>query len=387
MDAAPQLHPFDDNSPKAGDAALQNQATTILTDLLKGMLDKRASDLHIRSSAAPIYRVDGNLIQLEMSPITPALAASMLNHMLTPAQMRIFEAKNDIDFSHALAGFGRFRGNAFRQRGSVAIVLRQIPTQIPNFNDLYLPKVMPKFCQLSRGLVLVCGVTGSGKSTTLAAMLENINMQRAEHIVTVEDPIEFLYKDKKSIVSQRELGSDTPNFAEALKHVLRQDPDVILLGEMRDLETTSTAITAAQTGHLVLSTLHTTDAVQTINRIIDMYPPHQQMQVRYQLADVLKGVICQRLLPRASGTGRVPAVEVLVVTALARKAIAENQMHDVQEAIRQGQYYGMESFHQSLLKLYRDGMVKIEDALEAASNPEELMMAIRGITSGTEGQA
>ena len=351
------------------------------------MFEKRASDLHIRSSAIPIYRIDGNLVQVETSVITPALAGAMLSHILTPSQMRIFEAKNDIDFSHALTGFGRFRGNAFRQRGSVAIVLRQIPTQIPNFNDLYLPKVMPKFCQLSRGLVLVCGVTGSGKSTTLAAMLETINLQRAEHIVTIEDPIEFLYKDKKSIISQRELGSDTPNFAEALKHVLRQDPDVILLGEMRDLETTSTAITAAQTGHLVLSTLHTTDAVQTINRIIDMYPPHQQTQIRYQLADVLKGVICQRLLPRAAGTGRVPAVEVLVVTALARKAIAENQMHDVQESIRQGQYYGMESFHQSLLKLYRDGMVKIEDALEAASNPEELMMAVRGITSGTEGQA
>jgi len=244
---------------------------------------------------------------------------------------------------------------------------------------------MPKFCALSRGLVLVCGVTGSGKSTTLAAMIDSINGDRAEHIVTIEDPMEFLYKDKKSIVSQRKLGSDTPNFGEALKHVLRQDPDVILLGEMRDLETTSTAITAAQTGHLVLSTLHTTDAVQTINRIIDLYPPHQQMQVRYQLADVLKGVICHRLLPKANGTGRVPAVEVLAVTALVRKAIAENQMHDVQEAIRQGQYYGMESFHQSLLKLYRDGLVKLEDALEAASNPEELMMAVRGITTGTDG--
>jgi twitching motility protein PilT len=387
MDAAPQLKPYDDSSSprQSGDPALQAQASSMLIDLLKGMVEKRASDLHIRTSGAPIYRIDGNLTQLEMQPLTPTTVSLMLTQMLTPTQMKIFEARNDIDFSHALSGYGRFRGNAFRQRGSIAIVLRQIPTQIPSFADLYLPKVMPKFCQLSRGLVLVCGVTGSGKSTTLAAMLETINNQRAEHIVTVEDPIEFLYKDKRSIISQRELGSDTPNFAEALKHVLRQDPDVILLGEMRDLETTSTAISAAQTGHLVLSTLHTTDAVQTINRIIDMYPPHQQMQVRYQLSDVLKGVICQRLLPRASGTGRVPAVEVLVVTALARKAIAENQMHDVQEAIRQGQYYGMESFHQSLLKLYREGMVKIEDALEAASNPEELMMAIRGITTGTEG--
>ncbi len=388
MDAAPNLRPYEeDPRAQSGDATIPTQAATLLTTLLKGMFERRASDLHIRSGAIPIYRIDGNLIQLEVELITPPMALALLSHMLTPAQMRIFETQNDIDFSHALPGFGRFRGNAFRQRGSVAIVLRQIPTQIPSFKDLALPKVMPKFCQLSRGLVLVCGVTGSGKSTTLAAMLETINNNRAEHIVTIEDPIEFLYRDKKSIISQRELGSDTPNFPEALKHVLRQDPDVILLGEMRDLETTSTAITAAQTGHLVLSTLHTTDAVQTINRIIDMYPPHQQLQVRYQLADVLKGVICQRLLPRATGTGRVPAVEVLVVTALAKKAIAENQMQDIQESIRQGQYYGMESFHQSLLKLYRDGLVKIEDALEAASNPEELMMAIRGITTGTEGAA
>ena len=197
MDAAPQLRPYDDNSPaKHVDPALQAQAAALLSDLLKGMFEKRASDLHIRSSAIPIYRIDGNLIQTETIAITPALAGAMLNHMLTPPQLRIFEAKNDIDFSHALTGFGRFRGNAFRQRGSVAIVLRQIPTQIPNFTDLYLPKVMPKFCQLSRGLVLVCGVTGSGKSTTLAAMLENVNQQRAEHIVTIEDPIEFLYKDK-----------------------------------------------------------------------------------------------------------------------------------------------------------------------------------------------
>ncbi len=365
------------------DAAPHNDAGDFLNELLKGMFEQRASDLHLRSGTRPIYRVDGNLTPVGTTVVTPDMALALLSKMLSPTQMKIFEARNDVDFSHALPGCGRFRGNAFRQRGSVAIVLRQIPTTIPNFGDLHLPKIMPKFCQLSRGLILVCGVTGSGKSTTLAAMIDNINSERAEHVVTVEDPIEFLYKDKKSIVSQRELGSDTPNFGEALKHVLRQDPDVILLGEMRDLETTSTAITAAQTGHLVLSTLHTTDAVQTINRIIDLYPPHQQMQVRFQLSDVLKGVICQRLIPRASGTGRVPAVEVLVVTALVRKAIAENQMHDVQEAIRQGQYYGMESFHQSLLKLYREGLIKLEDALEAASNPEELMMAVRGITTGT----
>jgi len=332
-----------------------------------------------------VLRIDGELSMPDKSVISPELAKEILNYMLSARHRKIFEAKYEVDFSFAVPGVGRFRGNSFRQRGTVAIVLRQIPTQIPNFSELNLPPVMQKFCQLSRGLVLVCGPTGSGKSTSLASMVEFINNDRSEHIVTVEDPIEFLYKDKKSMVSQRELGTDTISFSEALKHVLRQDPDVILLGEMRDLETTSTAITAAQTGHLVFSTLHTTDAVQTINRILDLYPPHQQNQMRYQLADVLKGVVCQRLLHHAKGEGRVPACEVLVVTALVRKAIAENQMQDVLEAIRQGQYYGMQTFHQALLKLYKDGQVKLEDALDAASNPEELMMAIRGITTGSEG--
>ncbi|MFN0118415.1 MAG: type IV pilus twitching motility protein PilT [Elusimicrobiota bacterium] len=359
----------------------------IINDLLKVMVDKRASYLHVRSGCVPIFRIDGNLTPVSKSILSPDLVRDILFQMLSVRQRKIFEVKNEIDYSFAMAPFGRFRGNAFKQRGSVALVLRQIPTKIPTFQDLAVPKVMSKFAQLNRGLVLVCGPTGSGKSTTLAAMIDYINQDRSEHIVTIEDPIEFLYKDKKSIISQRELGSDTLSFSEALKHVLRQDPDVILLGEMRDLETTSTAITAAQTGHLVFSTLHTTDAVQTINRIIDMYPPHQQMQVRYQLSDVLKGVVCQRLIQRSSGLGRIPACEVLVVTALVKKAIAENKMIEVQEAIRQGQYYGMETFHQALLKLFKEGSIKLEDALETASNPEELMMAIRGITSGTEGVA
>jgi twitching motility protein PilT len=386
MDAANPAQP-EDKTNQFPEKPSSEKAAELLQGLLKGMVDRRASDLHLRSGAPPIYRIDGSLTPVSDKIITPDVAKDCLFHMISIRQRKIFEVKNDVDFSFAVPGFGRFRGNAFRQRGSVAIVLRQIPTKIPSFDELHLPRVMPKFCQLSRGLVLVCGVTGSGKSTTLAAMIENINTERAEHIVTIEDPIEFLYKDRKSIVSQRELGSDTINFSEALKHVLRQDPDVILLGEMRDLETTSTAITAAQTGHLVLSTLHTTDAIQTINRVVDLYPPHQQQQVRYQLADVLKGVICQRLLPKASGSGRIPATEVLVVTALVRKAIIENQLAEVQEAMRQGAYYGMESFHQSLLKLYKDGHVKLDDALEAASNPEELMMAVRGITSSTEGVA
>jgi twitching motility protein PilT len=349
--------PIEPPIPHLEKAGANGKAAELLQELLKGMVDHRASDLHLRSGTNPIYRIDGDLTAADKNVISPDMVKDILYSMISLRQRKIFEAKNEVDFSFAVAGHGRFRGNAFRQRGSVAIVLRQIPTKIPTFAELHLPKVMPKFCQLSRGLVLVCGPTGSGKSTTLAAMIESINADRAEHIVTIEDPIEFLYKDRKAIVSQRELGTDTISFSEALKHVLRQDPDVILLGEMRDLETTATAITAAQTGHLVLSTLHTTDAVQTINRIVDLYPPHQQNQIRLQLADVLKGVICQRLIQRAQGTGRVPACEVLVVTALVRKAISENQMHDVQEAIRQGQYYGMETFHQSLLKLDKEGLI------------------------------
>ncbi len=378
---------MDASNLESDKASANDKAAELIHELLKAMVDQRASDLHLRSGTPPIYRVDGDLVHTDKHVISPELTKDILYHMISVRQRKIFEARSEVDFSVSVPSLGRFRGNAFRQRGSVAIVLRQIPTKIPNFEELYLPKVLPKFCQLSRGLVLVCGPTGSGKSTTLAAMIENINAARSEHIVTIEDPMEFLYRDRKSIISQRELGTDTISFSEALKHVLRQDPDVILLGEMRDLETTSTAITAAQTGHLVLSTLHTTDAVQTINRVVDLYPPHQQQQIRFQLADVLKGVICQRLLPRASGPGRVPACEVLVVTALVRKSITENQMHDDHEAVRQGQYYGMETFHQSLLKLYKDGIIKLDDALEAASNPEELMMAIRGITTGTDGAA
>ncbi|OVE78436.1 hypothetical protein BVX98_00300 [bacterium F11] len=352
---------------------------------LRKMVERRASDLHIRVGTPVIYRIDGHLKSEDRIPLPPEIVREALYLMLHPRQRKIFEAKHEVDFSYAIPDYGRFRGNAFQQRGSVAVVLRQIPTKIPSFSQLQLPKVMEKFCQLSNGLVLVCGPTGSGKSTTLAAGIEYINLDRSEHIVTVEDPIEFLYRDKKSIISQRELGSDTVSFQEALKHVLRQDPDVVLLGEMRDLETTSTAITAAQTGHLVFSTLHTTDAVQTINRIVDLYPPHQQHQVRLQISDVLKGVICQKLIPHSKGVGRVPSCEVLVVTALVKKAIAENQMQDVSDAIRQGKYYGMQTFHQALLLLYKEGKIKLEDALDAASNPEELMMAIRGITAGTEG--
>jgi twitching motility protein PilT len=382
--AEKKVEPVPHSAPAAPS---HEKADALVQRLLTSMIERRASDLHIRTGTPPIFRVDGNLVTSNEEKFTAEQSREFLYQMLSPRQQKVFEARNEVDFSYAVPNAGRFRGNAFRQRGSVGIVLRQIPTAIPTFSDLNLPAVFKKFAQLSRGLILVCGPTGSGKSTSLASLVEFVNNDRAEHIVTIEDPIEFLYRDKKSIISQRELGVDTISFAEALKHVLRQDPDVILLGEMRDLETTATAITAAQTGHLVFSTLHTTDAVQTINRMIDMFPPHQQQQVRFQIADVLKGVVCQRLIPHAKGKGRMPASEVLVVTALVKKAIADNQMQEVADAIRQGQYYGMQTFHQSLLKLYQEGHIKLEDALDSASNPEELLMAVRGITSGTEGAA
>jgi twitching motility protein PilT len=258
--------------------------------------------------------------------------------------------------------------------------MRYVPVEIPSFETLNLPQVVKKIADNPRGLVLVTGTTGCGKSTTLASMIKHINSTRTNHIITLEDPIEFLHKDKLSIISQRELGIDTTSYSEALKHIVRQDPDVILIGEMRDTDTMAAALTAAQTGHLVLSTIHTIDAIQTVTRIVDMFPPHHQNQIRLQLSDTLKGVISQRLLANIKG-GRVPACEILVVTALVKKFIEQNTMSEIMQAMKQGAYYGMQVFNQSLLALYNSGNISLEDALAAATNPEELMMNIRGITS------
>ena len=258
--------------------------------------------------------------------------------------------------------------------------MRFVPTEIPSFEALHLPTVIRKIADNQRGIVLVTGTTGCGKSTTLASMIDYINSTRPVHIITLEDPIEFLHKDKLSVVSQRELGMDTTSYLEALKHIVRQDPDVILIGEMRDTETMAAALTAAQTGHLVLSTIHTIDAIQTVTRIVDMFPPHHQNQIRLQLSDTLKGVISQRLLQNVKG-GMMPACEVLVVTALVRKFIEQNTMSEILQAVKQGAYYGMQTFNQALLNLYNAGNVSLEDALAAATNPEELMMNIRGITT------
>lgn len=353
--------------------------------LLKEMVDKKASDLHIRAGGPPMLRLLGSLEASQFNqPIPPERTREMADVIMTEFQQRRFEKTMEVDLSYSASGIGRFRGNVYQQRGTVNIALRVVPTQIPTMEQLNLPLVVKKLADRERGLILVTGVTGCGKSTTLASMIDYINATRREHIITVEDPIEFLHRDKKSIISQRELGLDTLTYVDALRNVVRQDPDVILLGEMRDLETMQAAITSAQTGHLVLSTVHTIDAIQTVSRIVDIFPPHQQNQIRYQLADTLQGVICQRLLRRSDIPGLIPAVEVMVVTPLVKKAMEENNLAEVGNALRQGSYYGMQTFNQALVKMYNDGKVKLDDAIAAASNPEEVMLAVRGIESGAD---
>ena len=348
--------------------------------VLKAMIAKKGSDLHVRP-LGPVYaRVDGILVPLDGYTVADNKEVEeMSEKIMTPRAKRIFENKAECDFSYSVEGIGRFRFNVFRQRGFYSMVARAVSSKIPTLEDLKLPVgVLQKMAMSHRGLILVTGVTGSGKSSTLAAMIGYINQNRNSHIITVEDPIEFLHVDNKSIISQREIGMDTMTFVDALKAAMRQNPDVILVGEMRDLETTQAALSAAQTGHLVLSTLHTIDAVQTVNRIIDLFPPHQQAQIRIQLAESLKGVVSQRLLPGIQG-GRVPAVEVMAVTAHIKKLIEENKMGEMAQAIAKGSFYGMQTFNQSLVKLHKDGLAKLEDVLAAATNPDDVMLAIRGI--------
>ena len=351
-----------------------------LDELLKLMVSKKSSDLHLRSGTNAVLRIDGKLKLIENRIFSAVQTEKIAQSIMSTRQRELFATKGECDLSYSLAGIGRFRGNIYRQRGSINIAMRYVPVEITSFDSLNLPQVVKKIADNQRGLVLVTGTTGCGKSTTLASMIEHINSTRTNHIITLEDPIEFLHKDKLSIISQRELGMDTTSYSEALKHIVRQDPDVILIGEMRDTDTMAAALTAAQTGHLVLSTIHTIDAIQTVTRIVDMFPPHHQNQIRLQLSDTLKGVISQRLLANTKG-GRVPACEILVVTALVKKFIEQNTMSEIMQAMKQGAYYGMQVFNQSLLALYNSGNISLEDALAAATNPEELMMNIRGITS------
>ncbi len=353
----------------------------ILTIAIKGL----ASDIHLKAGLPPLFRVDGALVPLKNGErLTPEQLHGIATSIMTPGQKNHFDKHHEVDLAYSIAGLGRFRVNAFMQRGTVGIVFRVIPFGVKTIEQLVLPKVVERVAMEPRGLVLVTGTTGSGKSTTLAAMIDYINTNRTCHIITIEDPIEFLIRDKRSIVNQREIGVDTNSFATALRAALRQDPDVILVGEMRDFETIETALMAAETGHLVMSTLHTIDAAETITRIVSVFPPHQQPQIRLQLASIIKGVISQRLVPRADGKGRVPAVEILVASARVRECIADPEMtKELNDAIAKGfTTYGMQSFDQSLMQHVKAGRVSYEEALLHVSNADDFALRFKGI-SGT----
>jgi twitching motility protein PilT len=352
-----------------------------LSRLIALMVEQRASDLHLRANGPAYLRRDGDLVPVEGSAFTQDEIRAIAFEQMPPKAKRELEERLQADYSFGLEGLGRFRVNFFTQQGRYAMAIRWLSARVPTLAELRLPvECLQKLAQNERGLILVTGITGSGKSSTLAAMIDSINETRACHILTIEDPIEYVHQDKKAMITHRELGTDTLSFLDGLRGALRQDPDVILMGELRDLETTAAAMTAAQTGHLVLGTLHTVDARQTINRIIDMYPPYQQPQVRIQLAETLKGVVSQRLL-RATQGGRVPAVEVLVVNAHVRQLIEENHVGDIAEAMAKGGYYGMQTFNQALVKLAKAGLAREEEVLAAATNPDDVRLALRGIES------
>ncbi|HVA00426.1 MAG TPA: type IV pilus twitching motility protein PilT [Terriglobia bacterium] len=345
-----------------------------LSDLLKRMAESGGSDLHITTNSPPRIRVNGELKPCEDLPtLGPADTKQLCYSILTDAQKHRFEESLELDFSFGIKNIARFRGNLFNQRGSVAGVFRVIPFEIQTFEQLNLPGVLRKLCEKPRGLILVTGPTGSGKSTTLATMLDLINMSRNEHMVTIEDPIEFIHPHKKCLVNQREVHSDTHSFANSLRAVLREDPDVVLIGEMRDLETIEAALRIAETGHLTFGTLHTNSGSSTINRIIDVFPAHQQSQIRAQLSMVLEGILCQTLLPRADGKGRVMAMEILIPNAAIRNLIREDKIHQIYSSMQTGQEkYGMQTFNQSLHALYQHKMITLETARARSSNVDEL---------------
>jgi twitching motility protein PilT len=358
-----------------------------LNEILKVALKGGASDIHLKPGLPPMFRVDGTLVPLKNGTrLNPDDVQKMAFGIMNPVQRGRFEESRELDLAYGIAGLGRFRVNVFQQRGTVGIVFRVIPFGVKSIEQLHLPKVIENIAMEQRGLVLVTGTTGSGKSTSLAAMIDYINTNRTSHIMTIEDPIEFLIRDRRSIVNQREIGVDTQSFANALRAALRQDPDVILVGEMRDFETIETAITAAETGHLVMSTLHTLDATETINRIISVFPPYQQKQVRIQLASILRAVISQRLVPRADGKGRVPALEVLVSTARVRECIGDkDRTKELHDAIAKGYTtYGMQTFDQSLMQHVKNELITYEEALKHVSNPDDFALRFRGIASTSD---
>ena len=355
-----------------------------VNDLLKIAVESGASDLHLKVGSYPMMRVRGALVpasedkRLEHEDMLAMAAA-----VLPTAHREKFKDNHEVDLAYSVAGLGRFRCNAFQQRGTIGMIFRVIPMKVAGIDELALPAVLKTIAAEERGLVLVTGTTGSGKSTTLAALIDEINSTRTTHVMTIEDPIEYLHRDNRSIINQREIGVDTNSFSQALRSALRQDPDVILVGEMRDFETIETALLAAETGHLVFSTLHTLDVTETINRIIAVFPPHQQKQIRIQLASVLKAVISQRLIPRIDGKARVPAVEVLITTAFIRDCIMDkDKTHLIHGAIQQGtSQYGMQTFDQSIFSLYEQNLVSYEEALRWASNVDEFKLKVQGIAT------
>ncbi len=358
-----------------------------INTILKKSVELGASDIHIKVGNPPILRINGHL-----SPFPGGARMSAEDGMnialgiMTSGQRETFRKQNDIDLGYGVPGLGRFRVNIFIQRGTIGMVFRIIPVKINTIDELGLPSSLKKLALEPRGLILVTGTTGSGKTTTLAAMIEHINSNHTCNIITVEDPIEYLHRDKRSIINQREIGSDTESFARALRAALRQDPDVILVGEMRDFETIQTALIAAETGHLVLSTLHTVDSMETVNRIISVFPPYQAKQIRIQLASVIKGVVSQRLVPHAQNEGRVPAVEVMLSTGLIRECITDpEKTSQIPEVIAKGSVqYGMQTFDQSLFQLLKDGLITYEDALRRATNPDDFTLKVKGIQSTSD---
>ena len=352
-----------------------------LTQLLKTMVEQNGTDLHITTNSPPQIRLNGKLIPLKLAPFTPTDTKKMIYSILNDSQKQRFEEQLELDFSFGIKKLARFRANVFYQRGAVAGAFRLIPYEIRSFDTLGVPKIISHLCDLPRGLILVTGPTGSGKSTTLASMIDKVNSDRSEHIITIEDPVEYLHSHKKCIVNQREVHTDTKSFSRALRAALRQDPDVVLVGEMRDLETVETALTIAETGHLTFATLHTNSAVQTINRVIDIFPAHQQTQIRTQLSFVLEAVLCQSLLPTADGKGRCLAMEILIPNAAVRNLIREDKIHQIYATMQTGQLkHGMMTFNQSLASLYFQGKITKEVAVARSSSKEELLdMMNRGV--------
>jgi twitching motility protein PilT len=357
-----------------------------LPDLLKKTVELDGSDLHLATNSPPQVRVHGKLLRLDLPPLTPADTKQLAYSVLTDAQKKRFEEAMELDFSFGVRGLGRFRCNVFNQRGAVGAVYRLIPDRVRGFHELGLPAVISKLAERPRGLVLVTGPTGSGKSTTLAAMIDKVNAERAEHILTIEDPIEYIHQHKGCLVNQREIHSDTHGFGPALRAALREDPDVVLIGEMRDLETIEAALRIAETGHLTFATLHTNSAAQTINRIIDVFPAHQQGQIRTQLSLVLEGIVCQTLLRKARTPGRLVALEIMVPTPAIRNLIREDKVHQIYSAMQTGQEkLGMQTMNQSLATLYLSGQITLETAVAASSLKDELMEMINrgaGVVAG-----